>query len=122
MVERGGRWMVYGQHGSRGREWWGTIVVGGPGGDACGGWRGWLRVDREGRPGFGGVASADEALLERGEGEGERPTWVVSSEWGGFSFREEELARGGLEGGGEDGGEGDDVKGAALSIGGGMED
>lgn len=93
MVERGEKWIVYGAHGSKGREWWGTIVVGGLGGDVCGGWRGWLRVDREQRGGFGRIVSAEEALLERDRGEGEPATWVVSSEWGGFRFNEEELSR-----------------------------
>lgn len=111
--------MVYGGHGSKGREWWGTIVVGGPGGDVCGGWRGWLRVDREETPGFGGVVPAEEALLERGVGDGERPTWVVSSEWGGFRFKEEDLARVELELGGE--GEDNDMKGVAESVSGGMD-
>ncbi|MBE3047124.1 hypothetical protein IMZ48_32295, partial [Candidatus Bathyarchaeota archaeon] len=47
VIEGGQRWMLYGAHGSKGRGWWGTLVVGGPGGDVSVGWRGWARVERE---------------------------------------------------------------------------
>lgn len=91
------RWMLYGRHESRGREWWGTVLVGGPGGDVSAGWKGWMRVDldeEEIGPGLGGgLISAEEALARRqtmqkaADGAG----WVVSSDWGGFRFREGDL-------------------------------
>lgn len=72
-----------------GREWWGTVVVGGPGGDVSAGWKGWARVERAGGNGFCAGISAEEALRERQDG-GEE--WVVRSEYGGFAFREGDLA------------------------------
>jgi len=57
--------MLYGDHGSKGREWFGTIVVGGMGGDVNVGWRGWSRVEREEVGGFGWGVSVEEAVGER---------------------------------------------------------
>lgn len=62
-------YMLWGEGslGSWGREWVGTLVNGGIGGDVNVGWRGWLRVEREGaeRGGFGAGVSVDEAVTER---------------------------------------------------------
>ena len=57
--------MLYGDHGSKEREWVGTIVNGGVGGDVNVGWRGWLRVEREEVCGFGWGISVEEALGDR---------------------------------------------------------
>ena len=82
--------MVYGAHRSKGREWWGTAVVGGPGGDISVGWRGGARVEKESGNALSTGISAEEALRERRDvGEG----WIVRSEYGGFAFKEGELAR-----------------------------
>ncbi|KAJ2903218.1 hypothetical protein MKZ38_010254 [Zalerion maritima] len=61
--------MLYGNHGSKGREWWGTIVIGGGVGDgdiSCG-WRGWLRVEGERVEPFQEGISVQEALQLRKE-------------------------------------------------------
>ncbi|RYP70747.1 hypothetical protein DL771_005242 [Monosporascus sp. 5C6A] len=106
-------WMLYAAHGSRGRELWGTIVVGGGslpspssapsmsggGGDVLvtAGWRGWLRVEREDVPGLGmegpgggGVLSVEEALRERRRwGEAvERAGWVAGWRGGRYVWKE----------------------------------
>ncbi|KAF7533684.1 hypothetical protein G7054_g6874 [Neopestalotiopsis clavispora] len=57
--------MLYGAHPSRDRAWWGTIVVGGSGGDINTGWKGWLDVRRAEVAPFGVGMSVEEALLER---------------------------------------------------------
>lgn len=57
--------MLYGEHKSHAREWLGTIVNGGVGGDINLGWRGWLRVEREEVGGFGEGVSVEEAWGER---------------------------------------------------------
>ncbi|PKS07438.1 hypothetical protein jhhlp_006042 [Lomentospora prolificans] len=97
VVTEGQRWMLYGRHASRGREWWGTVVIGGPGGDINAGWKGWMRVDME-LDGIdfgvgGGVLSAEEAMSGRKRVQRvvDEAGWVVSSDWGGFRFREGEL-------------------------------
>lgn len=64
------KYMIYGEHGSRGREWVGVLVngdVGERGGDITIGWRGWLRVEslRNEVPTFGVGVSAEEAMGER---------------------------------------------------------
>lgn len=74
---------------SRGREWWGTVVIGGlAAGDLTVGWKGWARVEREVVNGFGEGVSAEEALEQRGmrEKKVDEGGWVVSSNWGGFAF------------------------------------
>ncbi|RYP20191.1 hypothetical protein DL765_002950 [Monosporascus sp. GIB2] len=102
-------WMLYAAHGSRDRELWGVVVVGGSslpspssvsdggggGGDVLvtTGWRGWLRVEREDVPGFGmggsgrgGVLSVEEALRERRRWDEvvERASWVAG--WRGARY------------------------------------
>jgi hypothetical protein len=57
--------MLYGEHGSKGKEWVGTIVNGGVGGDINVGWRGWLRVEREEVESFGWGVSVEEAVGDR---------------------------------------------------------
>ena len=57
--------MWYGDHGSKSREWVGTIVNGGTGGDINLGWRGWLRVEREEVGNFGWGISVEEAIGDR---------------------------------------------------------
>ncbi|KAI0426339.1 hypothetical protein F5Y09DRAFT_68041 [Xylaria sp. FL1042] len=83
-------YMVYGEHGSRGREWWGTVVVGGTGGgDVNAGWKGWLRVEREAVAGFAVGVSVEEALRERERRHEvvERAGWVASSPWGSYVWK-----------------------------------
>ena len=84
-------YMLYGEHGSKAREWWGTVVVGGVrGGDVNAGWRGWLRVDREEVAPFGMGISVEEALGQRDRRQEcvDAMVWTASSEWGDFSFEE----------------------------------
>ncbi|KAI2618311.1 hypothetical protein GGS26DRAFT_574984 [Hypomontagnella submonticulosa] len=86
--------MVYGDHGSRAREWWGTVVLGGGGSgarsDVSVGWKGWLRVEREEVPGFAAGVSVEEALRDRNKrqevvnGAG----WVAMSRVGGYVWKE----------------------------------
>lgn len=57
--------MLYGAHASRDRAWWGTVVVGGSGGDLNAGWKGWMDVRRSEVAPFGVGLSLEEALLER---------------------------------------------------------
>lgn len=74
---------------SRGREFWGTVVIGGlAAGDLTAGWKGWARVDRDAVMGFALGMSVEEALAQRGTREravGEAG-WAVSSAFGGFVF------------------------------------
>ncbi|KAI1185112.1 hypothetical protein F5B17DRAFT_47169 [Nemania serpens] len=81
--------MLYGSHASRGREWWGTVVVGGSGGHVSAGWRGWLRVDREEVSGFAVGMSAEEALREREARQRavDAAGWVASSPWGSYVWK-----------------------------------
>lgn len=74
---------------SRGREWWGTVVMGGlAAGDLTAGWKGWARVDRAAVMGFALGTSAEEALAQRAMRERavEGGGWAVSSAFGGFGF------------------------------------
>ncbi|KAI1290623.1 hypothetical protein F5Y03DRAFT_54816 [Xylaria venustula] len=82
-------YMVYGDHASRDRVWWGTVVVGGIGGDVNAGWKGWLRVDRESVGGFAVGISVEEALRERNKRweAVERAGWVAGSVWGGYVWK-----------------------------------
>ena len=81
-------YMVYGEHGSKGREWMGTIVIGGLGGDIMVGWRGWLKVEREAVVSFGDGVSVEEAWSERErrqevvDGKG----WKAACETGDFEW------------------------------------
>lgn len=73
-------YMLWGEHGSQGREWLSTIVLGGVGGDVMVGWRGWLGVEREVVGGFGEGVSVEDAWGER-----ERRMEVVEGKgWRGF--------------------------------------
>ncbi|KAM0557046.1 hypothetical protein ACHAPJ_005309 [Fusarium lateritium] len=81
---------------SAGREWWGTIVVGGLGaGDIAAGWKGWLRVDREHVRGFALGISAEEALDQKGQRQDvlDAAGWAATSQWGGFTFKEADEER-----------------------------
>ncbi|KAI1360239.1 hypothetical protein F5Y08DRAFT_53659 [Xylaria arbuscula] len=83
-------YMVYGDHASRGRRWWGTVVIGGSGGggDVNAGWKGWCRGERESVSGFALGISLEEALRERRRRHEvvERAGWVVGSPWGEYGF------------------------------------
>lgn len=69
--------MLYSEHVSHEREWLGTIVNGGIGGDINLGWRGWLRVGREEVGAFGEGVSVEEAWEEKGR----RQEVVDGKEW-----------------------------------------
>ncbi|KAG9502685.1 hypothetical protein J7337_005518 [Fusarium musae] len=76
---------------SAGREWWGTVVVGGVGaGDITTGWKGWLRIDRESVRGFAPGISAEEALGHKRQRQDivDAAGWAATSQWGSFVFRE----------------------------------
>lgn len=94
VVASAGDFMLYGQHGSHGREWWGTIVVGGSGAgedvDVTAAWNGWLRVDRQELAGQAIGLSAEEALRERERRQQafDNTGWMASSVWGNFTFNE----------------------------------
>ncbi|KAI0526719.1 hypothetical protein F5B22DRAFT_587297 [Xylaria bambusicola] len=81
--------MVYGDHESKGRAWWGTVVVGGIGGDVNAGWKGWCRVDREGVVGFAPGISVEEALRERGRRHEvvDQAGWSAASSWGTYVWK-----------------------------------
>ncbi|KAG6000176.1 hypothetical protein E4U21_005756 [Claviceps maximensis] len=75
--------------GSRHREWWGTVVVGGlAAGDVTAGWKGWLRTERSSVPGFAWGVGVEDVWRQREERERavEEKGWVASSQWGGFEF------------------------------------
>jgi hypothetical protein len=74
-------YMLRGEHGSKGREWVGTLVNGGVGGDIMVGWRGWLRVEREEVSGFTDGISVEETVGEREK----RQEVVDSKGWKGVS-------------------------------------
>ncbi|KAH8818320.1 hypothetical protein F5882DRAFT_280136 [Hyaloscypha sp. PMI_1271] len=78
-------YMLWGKHGSKGREWMSTFVLGGVGGDVMVGWRGWLGVERESVGTFGEGISVEEAWGER-----ERRQEVVDGKgWRGICEMEE---------------------------------
>ncbi|OBR07912.1 hypothetical protein CH63R_09433 [Colletotrichum higginsianum IMI 349063] len=82
-------WMLYGDHESSGREWWGTIVIGALGaGDVTAAWKGWLRIDRDNIPGFSLGCSAKEAMTDRQRRQEavDAAPWAASSQWGSFTF------------------------------------
>ncbi|KAH6617589.1 hypothetical protein F5144DRAFT_396187 [Chaetomium tenue] len=100
-------YMLYGSHRSRGREWWGTIVIGGglnPSGSASAAasakvavtadWKGWLRVDRAEVSTFWDM-SAEEALADREKRQAavEAAGWLATSPWGGFSICKRDMGR-----------------------------
>jgi hypothetical protein len=74
-------YMLEGEHGSHGREWVGTLVNGGVGGDVMVGWRGWLRVEREHVTGFALGGGIEGVIGEREK----RQEVVDSSGWVGYS-------------------------------------
>lgn len=97
-------YMLYGNHSSRTREWWGTIVVGGgdnPAGSpsaaasaqlaVTAGWKGWLRVDRAASDALSGFlpgTSLEQALEVREKRLRlvEDAGWVATCPWGRFTF------------------------------------
>ncbi|KAK1982608.1 hypothetical protein LZ30DRAFT_590240 [Colletotrichum cereale] len=84
-------WMLYGDHASSSREWWGTIVIGTIGaGDVTAAWKGWLRIDRDTVPGFSLGCSAKEAMADRQRRQEavDAALWAASSQWGSFTFTE----------------------------------
>jgi hypothetical protein len=100
-------YMLYGSHRSHGREWWGTIVIGGglnPSGSAAAAasakvavtadWKGWLRVDRAEVSTFWDM-SAEEALVGREKRQVvvEDAGWLATSPWGGFSIGRRDMGR-----------------------------
>ncbi|KAJ0161895.1 hypothetical protein CTA2_5436 [Colletotrichum tanaceti] len=91
LVKAAEDWMLYGDHESSGREWWGTIVIGALGaGDVTAAWKGWLRVDRDNVPGFSLGCSAREAMTDRQRRQEavDAAPWAASSQWGSFTFPE----------------------------------
>ncbi|KAI1262675.1 hypothetical protein F5Y18DRAFT_149449 [Xylariaceae sp. FL1019] len=81
--------MLYGEHGSKAREWWGTVVIGGVGGDVNAGWKGWLRVEKEEVSGFAPGMSVEEALRDRDRRQAavDKAGWSLSSRFGGLVFK-----------------------------------
>ncbi|KAK9772120.1 hypothetical protein SCAR479_11129 [Seiridium cardinale] len=57
--------MLYSEHASRERVWWGTIVIGGGGGDVNTGWKGWMDVQRRDAGPSALETNAEEALTQR---------------------------------------------------------
>ncbi|KAK6951465.1 hypothetical protein Daesc_008000 [Daldinia eschscholtzii] len=97
-VAAAGEWMLYGAHGSRAREWWGTVVIGGSGtgggpsvkGDINAGWKGWVKVEREEIEGFPADFSVEEALRDREKRQKvvDDAGWVASSRVGSYLWRD----------------------------------
>ncbi|KAH8887804.1 hypothetical protein GQ53DRAFT_749486 [Thozetella sp. PMI_491] len=102
------RFMLYGNHASKGREWWGTFVINEapifardsvmlPPTSALSsrpivhvGSRGWLRIEKQpASPPLNLELPAKElpAEVARYNAEVSRTGWLASSEWGGFLFR-----------------------------------
>ncbi|GJC85278.1 hypothetical protein ColLi_08116 [Colletotrichum liriopes] len=91
LVAAAENWMLYGNHDSCGREWWGTVVIGTLGaGDVTAAWKGWLRIDRDSVPGFSLGCSAKEAMTDRQRRQEavDAAPWAASSQWGSFTFTE----------------------------------
>ncbi|KAK1997212.1 hypothetical protein LX36DRAFT_636596 [Colletotrichum falcatum] len=89
LVATAENWMLYGDHASSRREWWGTIVIGTVGaGDVTAAWKGWLRIDRDTVPGFPLGCSAREAMTDRQRRQEavDVAPWAASSQWGSFTF------------------------------------
>ncbi|KAI1104390.1 hypothetical protein F4804DRAFT_193500 [Jackrogersella minutella] len=93
------QWMLYGTHGSRSREWWGTVVIGGGSGTGGGmsvkgevnaGWKGWLEVEREEVSGFPAGVSVEEALRDRDKRQEvvDAAGWVAASKVGGYMWKD----------------------------------
>ncbi|KAI1389281.1 uncharacterized protein F4822DRAFT_195643 [Hypoxylon trugodes] len=92
-VEAAGEYMLYGSHGSRAQEWWGTVVIGGGinvRAEVKAGWKGWLAVQREEVNGFPAGISVEEALRDRNarqevvDGAG----WVAKSRVGAYVWKD----------------------------------
>ncbi|KAH9883529.1 hypothetical protein F4778DRAFT_798771 [Xylariomycetidae sp. FL2044] len=83
-------WMLHGRHGSRDREWWGTVVIGGIGGHVNAGWKGWMRVEREEIGGFAIGMSVEEALRDRTKRQDlvDGAGWVAGSLWGSYVWKD----------------------------------
>lgn len=83
------KYMLWGEHGSKGREWVGTLVNGGVGGDIMVGWRGWLRVEREDVCGFELEVSVEEVMGEREKRQEvvEAKGWKGVSEMGSYYWK-----------------------------------
>ncbi|KAE8452910.1 hypothetical protein EG329_013182 [Mollisiaceae sp. DMI_Dod_QoI] len=84
-------YMLHGQHGSKGREWVGTIVLGGNGGDINIGWRGWLRVEREEVGRFGEGVGVEEVWGEKGMRQRQevvdKTGWRAECEFGDYCWK-----------------------------------
>ncbi|KAK3942911.1 hypothetical protein QBC46DRAFT_424015 [Diplogelasinospora grovesii] len=102
------KYMLYGPHSSRGREWWGTIVIeGGLLSDAAraaatsspqvaviaGYSGGWLRVSRPVGSIFETARTIEEAFRDREKHRAavDAAGWVATSVWGGFRFGQRAL-------------------------------
>jgi hypothetical protein len=81
-------YMLWGDHESKGREWVGTILNGGMGGDVMVGWKGWLRVERGAVGNFGEGMNVREAWAERDMRQevAEKSGWRAGSEIGDFRW------------------------------------
>ena len=81
-------YMLWGDHESKGREWVGTVLNGGVGGDVMVGWRGWLRVERGAVGNFGEGMNVGEAWAERDMRQevAEKSGWRAGSEIGDFRW------------------------------------
>jgi hypothetical protein len=98
-------YMIYGTHSSKGRPWWGTIVIGGGAAeglrnpkqkgkgtqvvkgdnfDVTAAWAGWMKVEKGHVPGFMVGASAEEAMRDRRRRQEavEASGWIGKSVWG----------------------------------------
>jgi hypothetical protein len=92
-------YMVFGNHGSRYREWRGTFILGGSAPTEKGlgeerllvstGWKGWLRVEREEVVGFGLGLSVEDAWGEREQrwSDVQSKGWKAVCEEGVFVFQ-----------------------------------
>ena len=93
-LEESTKWLVYGEHASKGRELVVRVVSGGGGdADVVGDWRGWLKVESEGKEvrGFGMGMSVEEAMRETEERRSvlDGMGWWAGCEEGSFRWREE---------------------------------
>lgn len=84
------KYMLYGDHKSREREWVGTMVNGAVGGDISVVWNGWLSVDREEVARFPVGMNIEEALEDREKRQGivDEACWRGTSRSGWYSWKE----------------------------------
>lgn len=82
-------YMLWGEHKSKSREWVGTLVNGGMGGDIMVGWKGWLRVEREEVGGFPVGVGIEEVVRERGTRQDvvDKKGWKGISELGDYHWQ-----------------------------------